>query len=147
MKLATRLALATPRTTELGLLVLRVWFGAVLAFGHGLAKVTDLSGFTEKVGAMGMPLPGLLGPAAALSELLGGLLMVLGLFTRPASAMVLVTMLVAAFHVHAADPFIKKEFALAYAVAALVTLIAGAGRTSLDAIWVGREPAGPPSKS
>jgi putative oxidoreductase len=46
---------------------------------------------------------------------------------------VLVTMLVAAFHVHATDPFSKKELALAYATAALAILLAGPGRLSLDA--------------
>lgn len=128
-----RAAATSPKTANLGLLVLRLWFGAVLALGHGLAKVTDLSSFAGKVDKMGFPLPGLLGPLAAFSEFAGGLLLAAGLATRPAAAAVITTMLVAALKVHAGDPFIRKELALAYGFAALVVLIAGPGRFSFDA--------------
>jgi putative oxidoreductase len=133
-----RLACTTPASADLGLLLLRAWFGAVLAFGHGWAKVTGLAAFSAKVGSLGVPAAGLLGPAAALSELLGGILLAIGLFSRVAAGFVLVTMLTAAFFVHANDPFSKKEFALAYAVAALAVLIAGPGRLSLDARLFGK---------
>lgn len=128
-----RLARTTPWSADLGLLVVRVWFGLVLAFGHGLSKITGLEAFVAGVANRGIPLPGLLGPAAALSEFAGGILLALGLASRVAAVFVLVTMLVAALFVHAADPFAKKEFALAYAIAALAILIAGPGRFSLDA--------------
>lgn len=111
-----------------------------MAFGHGFKKVSDLDAFTAAV-AQSVPFPALLAPAAALSEFFGGLLFAIGLFTRPAALMVMVTMLVAAFHVHAADPFVKKEFALAYAFAALVGLLAGPGRFSLDARLFSRRAA------
>jgi putative oxidoreductase len=117
---------------------LRAWFGLLLAFAHGLGKVSALAAFSAKVAAQGFPLPGLLGPAAALSEFVGGILLALGLVSRVAAGFVLVTMLTAAFHVHAADPFQRKEFALAYAVAALTVLVAGPGRFSLDARLFGR---------
>jgi putative oxidoreductase len=133
-----RLAKTTPRSADLGLLLLRLWFGLVLAFGHGWAKISGLEAFTAGVASRGIPLPGLLGPAAALSELAGGILLAIGLVSRIAAAFVAVTMLVAAFYIHASDPFAKKEFALAYAVAALVILVAGPGRLSLDARLFGR---------
>jgi len=122
-----------PVSTDAALLVLRLAFGLALALAHGLSKVSDLPKFTAGVAARGMPLPELLGPLAALSEFAGGLLLAVGLFTRPAALFVLVTMLVAAFHVHAADPFQKKELSLAYAFVAIVLLLAGPGRYSLDA--------------
>jgi putative oxidoreductase len=118
--------------------LIRAWFGLLLAFGHGLAKFDDLAGFSSKVAEKGIPLASVLGPAAALSELVGGILLALGLFSRLAALFVCGTMLVAAFVVHAADPFAKKEFALAYAVAALAVLIAGPGKYSLDARLFGR---------
>lgn len=122
-----------PRRIDAALLLLRLWFGLVLAFGHGWGKVTNLSGFTESVTKLGMPMPALLAVAAAASEFGGGLLLAAGLLTRVAAIFVTTTMLVAAFVVHANEPFMKKEFALAYAFAAVTLLIAGAGRWSLDA--------------
>jgi putative oxidoreductase len=132
-----KLAQSSPRQADIALLVLRLWFGTVLALGHGWGKVSHLGAFIDNV-AKTVPLPHVLGPAAALSEFAGGLLLALGLFSRPAAALIMTTMGVAAFHIHAADPFMKKEFALAYGVAALVALIAGPGRYSLDARLFGR---------
>lgn len=120
---------------DAGLLLLRLWFGLVLALGHGLVKVMDFEAFQSSVARHGFVLPTLSALFAALSELVGGLLLALGLVTRPAAACVVVTMLSAGLHVHAADPFRKKEFALAYAVAALVLLLTGPGRFSVDRIW------------
>lgn len=117
---------------DAGLLLLRLWFGLGLAFAHGWPKLVKLDAFVAGVAKRGFPIPEVLGPLAMASELLGGLLMALGFLTRPATAAVLFTMLTAAFKVHAADPFAKKELALAYAFAALVVLIAGPGRYSLD---------------
>jgi putative oxidoreductase len=117
---------------------LRLWFGLVLAFAHGLSKVGDLGSFIDGVTRRGFPLPSVLGPAAALSEFVGGILLAIGLMTRPAAAFVMTTMFVAAFRVHWDDPFSKKEFALAYGVTALALLVSGPGRFSLDANIAGR---------
>ncbi|MDX2053565.1 MAG: DoxX family protein [Polyangiaceae bacterium] len=127
--------LSSPLLPDLGLLTIRLWFGLALAFGHGLSKVLDVGGFAAGVGRRGIPLPEILGPAAAASELLGGLLLAIGLFARPSAFFVVVTMLVAALFVHAGDPFAKKELALCYAMAALALLLSGAGRFSVDAWW------------
>jgi putative oxidoreductase len=125
----------TPLQSDLGLLLLRLWFGTVLALAHGFSKVSDLPKFIASVSKHGIPLPEVTAPFAALSELAGGLLLALGLFTRPAGLAVCATMLVAAFHVHGADPFKKQEFALAYAAAGLALALTGPGRFSVDAWW------------
>jgi len=123
---------------DLALLALRLWVGLVMPAAHGLGKARDLAGFTAKVAERGIPLPGLLGPAAAMSELAGGILIALGLGTRIAALFLLVTMLVAGFHIHAADPFGKKELAFTYAVASLVLLLSGSGRYGLDGVLLRR---------
>lgn len=133
-----KLARTTPLSADLGLLVARAWFGVVLAVHHGYGKAMNLGAFTGKVAAMHIPVPWLLGPLAGLGELLGGLMLALGLFSRGAAAWVLGVMLVAAFKVHGADPFGNKELALAYGAVALAVLIAGPGRFSIDARWLGR---------
>jgi len=71
---------------------------------------------------------------AVLAEVVCSLLLVLGLGTRVAAVLPLVTMLVAAFVIHAGDPWAKKELALLYAVPYLTLLLAGGGRFALDRV-------------
>ncbi|MCC6216706.1 MAG: DoxX family protein [Polyangiaceae bacterium] len=138
MSLRARLAATTTEPApSAALALLRVAFGGTLALVHGWGKVADLGGFTAKVAQL-FPLPEVLGPFAAFSELAGGALVALGLLTRPAAAAVLLTMLGAAFVVHGGDPFARRELALAYAAAALALAVAGGGRWSLDALVWGR---------
>jgi putative oxidoreductase len=59
---------------------------------------------------------------------------VFGFLTRPAAAGIAVIMAVAAFGVHATDPWARKEFALCYFTFATVLIIAGAGRFSVDSL-------------
>ena len=118
---------------DAGLLALRLGFGLTLAFGHGLDKALALGKFMQSVARHGFPVPEVMAPLAMLSELVGGIFLALGLYTRPASAFVIFTMLGAAFVVHGGDPFSKKETALAYALVAFVLIVTGPGRYSLDA--------------
>jgi putative oxidoreductase len=124
---------------DLGFTALRVTIGLMMAFGHGLGKVPPAEGFVEAVGSLGFPMPAVFAWAAALSELAGGLLIAAGLFTRPASLFLAVTMGVAAFLRHGADPLFSregpsKELALLYLAAAVAFLLAGSGRFGVDAL-------------
>jgi putative oxidoreductase len=69
---------------------------------------------------------------AMLAEVLAPLLIIAGLASRLSSVFVIVTMFVAAFVVHASDPFARKEMALLYLVGFIGVLILGPGRFSLD---------------
>ena len=135
---------STPRTRDLALVVLRVFFGLALALTHGRTKLNTPARFIEGLSKHGFPLPQVFGWAAILSEFLGGLLLAFGLLTRPAATFVLVTLGVAAFDFHSADPFAKRELALAYAVVALALAIAGPGRYSIDA-WAASRAANKPA--
>jgi putative oxidoreductase len=129
---------SAPLSVDAALLALRLAVGLMMAGGHGFKKVTDLDTFVASVARHRLPLPELLAPVAALSEFVGGLLIALGLLTRPAASLVLITLLVAAFWVHSADPFAKKEMALLYASCMIALLLTGPGKWSLDAKWFRR---------
>lgn len=111
---------------------LRIWLGAMMIV-HGYSKVFgDNTRFFEGVADMGFPVPELFGWLAAFSEFGGGVLLILGLLTRPAALLVAATMGVAAFVRHFDDPFGNKELPLTYMVIAIALLIAGPGKISLD---------------
>jgi putative oxidoreductase len=117
-------------TGDLGLLVLRVVAGLSMAFGHGIKKLPPPDGFVKAVSGMGMP--GFMAWGATLAEFGGGLLIAIGLFTRPAAALWIITMLVALVGVHRNDPFAKQEMALLYLCMGLLFLLAGPGRFAVD---------------
>ena len=126
----------TSRSTDLGLLILRLGTGLTMAFAHGLGKLPPSPGLIEGTAEMGFPLPTLFAWAAALSEFVGGLLIALGLATRPAAFFVACTMAVGFFVRHGNDPFVDGEKAFLYLVAALALLAAGGGRYALDRLFV-----------
>ena len=117
---------------DLGLLVLRLMAGFALAYFHGLGKLPPSPGFVEGVAAMGFPAPRFFAWAAGLAETVGGVLLALGLFTRPAALFIVLNMVVAFFIQHAADTFLQAEKAYLFGGIALLYLLAGAGRFSLD---------------
>lgn len=122
----------TSPTTDLGLLVLRLCAGLSLALAHGWGKVPPTDGFVEATAGMGFPLPTLFAWAAGLSEFAGGLLIAIGLLTRPAAVFVAITMGTAFFVRHGADPFREGELAFVYLAAALTLVLTGAGRYAVD---------------
>ena len=115
-----------------GLFILRVFAGLSIAIGHGLKKIPVSEGFVNGISNLGLPLPSFFAWAAALAEFGGGLLLVLGLFTRPAAFFLSFTMFVAAFVRHADDPFGTKEKALLYLIIFLLYLFTGSGKYGID---------------
>jgi putative oxidoreductase len=98
---------------NLGLLVFRLLAGGVM-LTHGYQKFANFAEYATQF-------PDPLGVGAKLSlslvvfaELVCAAFVVVGLFTRLALIPLIVTMIVAFFIIHGADPFIKKELALMY---------------------------------
>lgn len=119
---------------DVGLLVLRVGAGLSLALAHGLGKMPPSDGFIGATESMGFPLPVVFAWAAGLSEFVGGLLIALGLVTRPAAVFVAITMAVARLGAHGSDPFGDGELSMVYFLIAVAIALIGAGRWSLDRI-------------
>lgn len=121
------------KAVSLGLLLVRVAAGGMMALGHGWGKLTS---FGEKAATFPDPLR--IGPTWSMAGAVGAeffcaLLVALGLGTRLAAVPVAFTMAVAAVLVHADDPWRRKELALVYLLLFLGFVFSGAGSYSMDA--------------
>jgi len=119
---------------DIGLLLLRVFAGLALAFAHGINKIPPSDGFVGMIGGMGMPAPVLFAWLAALAEFAGGILLALGLLTRPVAFVIAAHFVFVVFLAHAGDPFGDRELGAMFGVVALMYLFVGAGRHSVDAV-------------
>lgn len=127
---------------DAGLAALRVVVGAVF-MAHGAQKlfIWGVAGVVGGFAEMGIPLAGVVGPAVALAELIGGLALVLGLFTRVAGLALAAVMLGALVIVHLPAGFFLPngmEFVLTLLAAAAALALTGPGAYSLDALFRGR---------
>jgi putative oxidoreductase len=109
---------------------------------HGYHKVFGgLHQFAHMVGGMG--LPSWLGYVSAFTELLGGLLIIVGFFTRPAASAVCINLCVAIGKVHLHNGLMGSadrpgfEFPLAAATLAFALIFLGAGPISIDHVLRG----------
>lgn len=130
-----------------GLLVLRVVTGVVF-IAHGAQKIFEytLPGTVQSFAGMGVPLPEIAAPLVAFVELIGGAMLVIGLFTRLAGILLAVDMAVALVLVHlSAGLWVGEggyEFVAVLGAVALALALAGAGRFSVDrGVLRGRAPA------
>jgi putative oxidoreductase len=124
---------------SLALLTLRVGTGLMMLLAHGWTKFKSFDKMKE---SFPIPKTWILESwmnhttslaAAIFAEVVCSFLIVIGLATRPAAAVLAFTMTIAAFVVLRDAPFDKKELALFYLLAAVVLMISGAGRYSIDA--------------
>ena len=119
---------------DVGLLVLRVAAGLAIALLHGIGKVPPAEGFVGMVGGMGFPSPVLFAWLAGLAEFLGGLLLAVGLLTRPTALVLVIHFAVVVLVAHAGDAIGDRELPLIFWAAAFQFLLTGPGRFSLDAM-------------
>ena len=122
---------------DAGLLILRLGIGIMFVL-HGLPKLkagpetwTMLGGSMKALGVGFAPTAW--GFMAALSECAGGILLLLGFFTRPACFFLFTTMVVATMmHIGKGDPFLKYSHAMESGILFFSLILIGPGRYSLD---------------
>lgn len=130
------------RFSWVGPLALRLSLGAVF-LGTGWGKVHNLAGVTSFFTELGIPFPAAQAAMVSAIELVGGTLILLGLFTRFAALPLMATMTVAILT--AKRPEIDgirsllafEEFT--YLAGFLWLFVAGAGKASVDALLFGRK--------
>lgn len=127
---------ASNKFTNLGLFILRLGVGASFVIYHGWGKMVDGPDRWERLGNnmsnLGIDfLPVFWGFMAAFAEFGGGILLILGLFTRPAALLMAFTMLVAMLKHMAEYEGFTHSLELMVVFIALAFL--GAGKWSLDA--------------
>lgn len=116
---------------NIGLFILRIGTAGIM-IPHGWSKLMmfvngKASEFADPIGIGAIPSLALSGGA----ELLGSALIIIGLFTRQASAILAVNMAVATVFAYQNFPD-NAEFAALFFVAALAITFTGAGKYSFD---------------
>ena len=126
--------------TEWGLLLLRLGFAALLIGLHGWTRLLRAFNFVvhgqawtfvSVVERLGFPYPSVFAVLSALSESVAVVFVALGLFARPAAAVIAFNMAVAFYNEAAkGDPF---ELPGLYLLLAAVIVVAGPGRAVVGA--------------
>ena len=118
--------------SNIGLLLLRVFFGGMLFFRHGWGKLINFSTV-----ANGFPDPMHVGSKISLgmvtfAEVFCALCVAVGLATRIACVPLIITFLVVVFLVLGATPLGQRELAMMYLCAFSVIALTGPGNFSVD---------------
>jgi putative oxidoreductase len=129
-----------------GLLVIRLIFGLTFA-GHGAQKLFGwfgghgLEGTAGWMASIGLKPGKMMAFAAGTSELVGGILFALGLWTPFAALLMVVPMIVAIVKVHGPNGYWMTqngyEYHLAIIAVAIGVALIGPGQYALDAIIFG----------
>ena len=141
----SRLFAPFERRKDLASFLLRVLLGARLVWGtqdnvFSWERMEEFAGFLAANG-LPWPMPPILGAVlSAWVQFAGGILLILGAFTRWASAILVLNFIAALLIAHRSDTFEGMFPALVMLFGGLYFLAHGAGRPSVDAILEQRSP-------
>lgn len=99
-------------------------------FGAGMEGLTAM--FTK----MGIPAPGIVGPVIAILELVGGILLLVGIFGRWLGMAYTIEFIVAAFYVKLPAGFAGARLDLMLLAGAILLTLNGPGRAAVDEYWL-----------
>jgi len=130
-----------------GAVFIRLLVGHRLVVGtmdnvFGAERMHEFAAFLAR---HGFPAPLLSAHVSAYAQFLCGILVLLGAFTRPAAAVMVVNFVIALGMVHLGQPYLEKFDALAMLAGSLFLLLHGPGALSVDAWMDGRRPPIPVS--
>lgn len=141
------LILSTAEWNDAAILLARLFIGICFVI-HGLGKLGlvgpgNMAGFEGWLKSLGLPFPGIQARVAMLAELVGGVMITVGLGTRVGLLFCFGTMIVAATIGHKGGGYLitntppGNEYALNLAVICLVLFLLGPGAYSVDAFLFG----------
>lgn len=132
----------TPRRIALAVTLVRIIVGIVFLV-HGSQKlfVFGIHGVVGGFAQMGVPLPSISAPVVAFVEFLGGIALILGIFTRIAAILLAIDMCGAILFVHGKNGFFLPmgfEYPLTLLVANIAIAIGGPGEYAVESRFMGR---------
>ena len=132
----TGIAAVPPQRLALGMTILRIVVGIVFIV-HGAQKlfVFGIPGATAAFAQMHIPLAAVAAPGVSILEFVGGIALVIGLFTRVVALLLAIDMVGAIVFVHGRNGFFLPmgfEFAFSLLGACVALAVAGAGEYSVD---------------
>jgi len=140
----TGISAAPTQRMALGLTLVRIIVGVVFLV-HGSQKlfVFGLGGITGFFTQAGIPLPMVAAPVVTFVEFLGGIALILGVFTRIAAILLAIDMMGAIAFVHGKNGFFLPtgyEYALTLLVLNVALAIGGPGEYAIESRFMGRGP-------
>lgn len=121
------------KNSDLGLLFVRIALGSVF-IAHGLQKLQGLEGTIGFFASLGMP--AFMAYVVTIIEVLGGLFVLLGVFTEIAGLSLAVVMIGAIYTVKMSKGFVGGyEFDLTLLLIALTLVVSGAGKYSISKLF------------
>ena len=126
-----------------GITVVRIMTGLLFAV-HGYQKFAGgIGGAAAMFTKIGIPFPGLMAPFIAILELVGGILLLLGVATRVVACLFAVEMLVTTLWVKIPSAnWNASDLDRMLLVACVLFVLAGPGAAALDRLWWEREEVG-----
>lgn len=119
---------------EIGPLFIRLAIGWHLVYGtqDNVFSAARMAEFRDFLAQQGFAYPDLMAPLSAYAQFVCGLLYLVGLFTRPAAAVMVFNFIVALWMVHRGRPYPENALAILMLCGSLFLLFHGPGRVSLD---------------
>ncbi len=122
-----------PLYLNTGLLIIRVIIGAFMIYhGWEVLDAEKMKGYAKWMTDLGFPAPALMAYLGKGSELVCGILLLIGWVTRPAAIMLAITMFAVAFGMGHGKIFTDDQHPFLFVVLSLVFVFTGAGRFSVD---------------